>query len=255
MNPYQPPAQYPNPQNTYPVLQQEPQARYPQLPPIDKHQNTHPQYPQYPQHPQVPQANQNSQQGYVPPSQYALMGANPVIPDSRTLLTKQMKDIDRLFEKGLLWVKLWLNLMLFVSGLTVCYAFFGFGALIVFGKTSLAYNCFAGFAVLLAIWLIMQCFSQKRAIEKKDLFEANKALSSIYWFAFFYLIYVVSFIVCLPTNSYYPQNWFQLYFWSFVLFYVLPVWVHIAGTRNVRNLLEKRDALALELDPRYGNNL
>jgi len=259
MNPYQPPAQYSNPQNTHPILPQNPQSKYPQLPPINNQQNIpqYPQYPQYPQQqPQIPQGNQNNQQGYVPPSQYALIGANPIIPDSRTLLKNKIKDIEKIVQTGFFWYKLWLNLTIILGGFTTGYASFAFGLSLVYdGAYALSYNYFAIFAVLLAIWMIMQSFSQRKAIRKMDLIEAKKAFSSICWFAFFYLVFVGSIFVYVQSYYNYYSNWFQRNYWTFIICYVIPMWIHIAGARKVRNLLEKRDALALELDTRYANNL
>jgi hypothetical protein len=257
MNPYQPPAQYPNPQNAYPVLPQNPQSKYPQLPPINNHQNLPPQYPQYPhQQPQIPQGNQNNQQNPVPSNQYALIGANPIIPDSRTLLKNKIKDVEIILEKGIFWYKFWFALMVFLGGFTTGYAGVAFGFTLIYdGAYAFSYNYFALFAVILGIWMIMQCLSQRKAIEKKDLVEAKKALSSIHWFAFFYFLYVMGIFIYVQSYYSYYSSWFQRNYWTFIVSYVIPMWIHIAGARKVRNLLEKRDALALELDTRYANNL
>jgi len=116
MDSYQPPAQFPNPQNIHPIPFQDPQARYSQLPPGDDHQNISIQYPQQ-QQGQVPLINQVNQQDNVSPSQYAGLRANPDFPNARILLKKNIRDIEARLEKGWFYLyKLWLGVLNFFSG-------------------------------------------------------------------------------------------------------------------------------------------
>ncbi len=255
MDPYQPPPQFSSSQNINPASSQNLQAR---SPPINNYANIplQDQYQQQ-QQAQIPLVHQNNQQSSAPPSQYAHLRANSLILSSRKLLRKKILDIEiNLERRGFYLYKLWLDLMTFVCGFMIGYASVAFVLSLIYKNSyAITYNYYAFMAVISAIWVIQQCLSMGRAIEKKDLVEAKKALNSMYLFAVFSMIFGVGIFVYIQKNSYSYHNWFRRNYKALLLGFVIPMPIQIFGARKVKKLLEKRDAFAFELHILYANNL
>jgi len=229
-NNYQPPANFPGPQD--------PQSKYPHLPPAQPNQA----FPSQQNPANMPPSQNN--QGYALQNQYAIGRANHIELDPRTQLSYKISQIEKSLDNGCFFCyKLWVWFVIIASFIGVFFSITELYKLVAYQSSEAIRDSFMLFGLpFILIWVIYQNYLVRKAMVEKDLNAAKKAMGSMILFS------VVSTACLLYVIDSFPSYRRQQAMESLGLQIGLPIAIDVFGASKVQRALQEREELSKKLE-------
>jgi len=169
----------------------------------------------------------------------------------------RIREIEKILDSGWYWTyKLWLvgNLIFSLSGVPCLLALTI--ELIVYiddpqDQDTIKWVFLLTIWLTWCIWLGRQCLRVKNAMKYMSLEGTKSGFKSMRWFSVYHLVTLVAFLWLCDGFRLERENSY-LYIGFCVGLYTIPTFLRLLGARKAINWLEKRKALVVELESRYG---